>query len=183
MEAVTAEYVDSLTAATENFLCPLSANTYGIEFVYFRIRDLDSGVVLVEVQKEDDEEEIKAEEEPEDDSTRTIKYHFGPDFLKLRTIGTTLEFTVGDRPLTNFRMIERHYFKDTLLKSFDFNLEFCIPNTRNQWEVIYEVPELDEATLQAIIDSPWESRSDSFYFVEGALVMHNKAEYSYAPFE
>ena len=131
MEAVTAEYVDSLTAATENFLCPLSANTYGIEFVYFRIRDLDSGVVLVEVQKEDDEEEIKAEEEPEDDSTRTIKYHFGPDFLKLRTIGTTLEFTVGDRPLTNFRMIERHYFKDTLLKSFDFNLEFCIPNTRN----------------------------------------------------
>ena len=61
--AITAEYVDSLTAATESFLCPLSANTYGIEFVYFRIRDLDSGVVLVEVQKEDDEEETKAEEE------------------------------------------------------------------------------------------------------------------------
>merc|ERR1712010_270562 len=123
--AITAEHVEGLTAATESFLCPISANTYGIEFVYFRIRDLDSGVVLVEVQKEDDEEEIK------DDSTRTIKYHFGPDFLKLRTIGTTLEFTVGDRPLTNFRMIERHYFKETLLKSFDFNLEFCIPNSRN----------------------------------------------------
>lgn len=181
--AITAEYVESLTAATENFLCPLSANTYGIEFVYFRIRDLDSGTVLVEVQKEDEEETKEEEQAPEDDATRTIKYHFGPDFLKLRTIGTTLEFTVGDSPLTNFRMIERHYFRDRLLKSFDFNLPFCIPNTRNQWEVIYEVPELDEATLQDMIDSPWDVKSDSFYFVEETLVMHNKAEYSYAPFE
>lgn len=60
---INAEYVETLTTATENFLCPLSANTYGIEFVYFRIRDMDSGVVLVEVQKEDDEEEETKVEE------------------------------------------------------------------------------------------------------------------------
>jgi hypothetical protein len=34
-----------------------------------------------------------------------------------------------------------------------------------------------------MIDSPWETKSDSFYFVEGKLVMHNKAEYNYAPFD
>jgi hypothetical protein len=57
MEEINPEYVNTLTQATENFLCPLSANTFGIEFLYFRIRDLDSGTVLVEVAKDEDEEE------------------------------------------------------------------------------------------------------------------------------
>jgi len=34
-----------------------------------------------------------------------------------------------------------------------------------------------------MIESPFETVSDSFYFVEGKLVMHNKAAYSYAPFQ
>jgi hypothetical protein len=48
---------------------------------------------------------------------------------------------------------------------------------------MYEVPELDEATKTEMIASPWETKSDSFYFVEGQLVMHNKAEYNYEPFQ
>ena len=34
-----------------------------------------------------------------------------------------------------------------------------------------------------MIQSPFETVSDSFYFVEGKLVMHNKAAYSYALFD
>jgi hypothetical protein len=130
---VTPDSVLKLTEATSDFLCPLTANTYGIDFLYFRIRDLDSGTVLVEVAKEEEDpkEEGKVEEPVDDSISRTIKYHFGPDFLNLRTIGTTLEFSIGELAVINFRMIERHYFRDTLLKSFDFNLEFCIPNSRN----------------------------------------------------
>lgn len=30
-----------------------------------------------------------------------------------------------------------------------------------------------------MISSPFETRSDSFYFVENRLVMHNKADYAY----
>lgn len=30
-----------------------------------------------------------------------------------------------------------------------------------------------------MIDNPFETKSDSFYFVDGRLVMHNKADYSY----
>lgn len=33
-----------------------------------------------------------------------------------------------------------------------------------------------------MINSPWETKSDSFYFVENKLIMHNKAEFSYAPY-
>ena len=32
---------------------------------------------------------------------------------------------------------------------------------------------------EKMIDHPYETKSDSFYFVDGVLVMHNKAEYSY----
>jgi hypothetical protein len=34
------------------FLCPLSANTYGIDFLHFKIRDYNGGKILFEVKKE-----------------------------------------------------------------------------------------------------------------------------------
>lgn len=33
--------------------------------------------------------------------------------------------------------------------------------------------------VQEMVDNPYESRSDSFYFVDGKLIMHNKADYAY----
>ena len=41
-------------------------------------------------------------------------------------------------------MIERHYYRERLLKSFDFEFGFCIPNSRNTCEHIYEFPQLSE---------------------------------------
>ena len=55
----------------------------------------------------------------------------------------SVEFTVGDKPVSKFRMIERHYFRDKLLKSFDFEFGFCIPNSKNTVEHIYEFPALE----------------------------------------
>ena len=50
---------------------------------------------------------------------------------------------MGDKPVSKFRMIERHFFRDRLLKSFDFEFGFCIPNSKNTVEHIYEFPELN----------------------------------------
>ena len=42
-------------------------------------------------------------------------------------------------------MIERHYFQNKLLKSFDFNFPFVVPNSKNNTaEHIYEFPSLKE---------------------------------------
>ena len=53
-------------------------------------------------------------EEEESDvtlETRTIKYHFGPDFLKLKTLALSLEFYVlSDEPIKDLLLIEKHYF-------------------------------------------------------------------------
>lgn len=118
-----------------------------------------------------------------DEGSRLVRYHFGPDFFHLRAIGTSLVFKVGALPVKNFVMIERHYFRQQLIKSFKFSIPFCIPQTKNSLEAIYEVPDFSEEQREDMIASPWETRSDSFYFVDGQLVMHTKAEYSYAPFD
>ncbi|TNN70664.1 Protein unc-119 B [Liparis tanakae] len=92
---------------------------------------------------------------------------------------SNVEFTVGDRPINSFRMIERHYFQGRLLKNFDFDFGFCIPDSRNTCEHIYEFPQLPDDLIRQMVAHPYETRSDSFYFVDNKLIMHNKADYAY----
>ncbi|XP_046312453.1 protein unc-119 homolog B isoform X3 [Marmota monax] len=131
---------------------------------------------VTENQEEDEEEEGG---DVDITAGRFVRYQFTPAFLRLRTVGATVEFTVGDKPVSNFRMIERHYFRERLLKNFDFDFGFCIPSSRNTCEHIYEFPQLSEDVIRLMIENPYETRSDSFYFVDNKLIMHNKADYAY----
>lgn len=56
----------------------------------------------------------------------------------------SVEFTVGTKPVKNFRMIERHFFRDRLLKTFDFEFGYCIPHSKNTCEHVYEFPRLPD---------------------------------------
>jgi hypothetical protein len=168
-------------------LCPLSANTYGIEFISFKIRDIEGKKTLFEVDRETGTGQCEGGATAhtpngvdQETAMRTIQYDFPRSFLKYKTIGTQLSFCVGDKPVPNFRMIERHYFRNKLIKSFDFTFGFCMPHSTNSWEGIYDLPALNEAEEEDIASHPYETKSDSFYFVNDELVMHNKAEYSYA---
>ncbi|CAA97807.1 Protein unc-119 [Caenorhabditis elegans] len=174
---ITPNDVLALPGITQGFLCSPSANVYNIEFTKFQIRDLDTEHVLFEIAKPENETEENLQAQAE--SARYVRYRFAPNFLKLKTVGATVEFKVGDVPITHFRMIERHFFKDRLLKCFDFEFGFCMPNSRNNCEHIYEFPQLSQQLMDDMINNPNETRSDSFYFVENKLVMHNKADYSY----
>lgn len=177
------EDVLELGAPTEGFLCPIEANVWGIEFLDFSIRDMDTNRVVFSVSRGDagppgaDGRAHGAEPNPDD--FRTIDYTFPAAFLDFRTVGTTLKFRVGDRPVRKFRMIERHYFRGRLLRSYDFEFPFCIPQAENEWEAVYDLPRLSAEERAEMVANPWECRSDSFYFVDGELVMHNKARYRY----
>ncbi|CUE74245.1 GMP phosphodiesterase, delta subunit, putative [Bodo saltans] len=178
--SISPEEALQFTQPTEGFLCSLAANTYGIEFFKFTIRDMDSNRVLFDIERERDELPAPGSLSPEMEvACRSIRYQFPPSFLRHRTVGAKLVFGVGPQPVPNFRMIERHYFRNVLVKSFDFAFGFCIPNSTNSWEAIYDMPVLSPEWEAAIIQNPFETRSDSFYFVNGLLVMHNKAEYAY----
>ncbi|XP_019322794.1 protein unc-119 homolog B [Panthera pardus] len=183
LDTIRPEHVLRLSRVTENYLCKPEDNIYSIDFTRFKIRDLETGTVLFEIAKPcvSDQEEEEEEEGGDVDISagRFVRYQFTPAFLRLRTVGATVEFTVGDKPVSNFRMIERHYFRERLLKNFDFDFGFCIPSSRNTCEHIYEFPQLSEDVIRLMIENPYETRSDSFYFVDNKLIMHNKADYAY----
>uniref|UniRef100_A0A182MXV0 GMP phosphodiesterase delta subunit domain-containing protein n=1 Tax=Anopheles dirus TaxID=7168 RepID=A0A182MXV0_9DIPT len=204
---VTPDYVLQLTNITDDYLCTPDANIYEIDFTRFKIRDLESGAVLFEIAKpslsdithtaaaatkepgaagstkDEPTNAPAATDEPEEtfepNAGRYVRYQFTPQFLKLKTVGATVEFTVGSKSVKNFRMIERHFFKERLLKTFDFEFGYCIPFSKNTCEHIYEFPTIPPDLVNEMIQHPFETRSDSFYFVDGCLVMHNKADYAY----
>ena len=199
MSEITPDVVRNYKQFTPKFLCGLDANIYNIQFKRFRIRDMESDFVLFDVGDDSDvnnkdetkksEEEEKARKEAEEKvkkeeeediykSPRMIRYHLGPDFLDLKNLGSSLTFTVGDKAVKDFLMIERHYFNDLLIKSFEFKFDFCIPNSVNTWESIYTIPEIDPEIKKKMIAEPWHTKSDSFYFVGDKLIMHNKAIYN-----
>lgn len=164
---------------TDKFMCSLKDNIYNIKFLLFRVRDLESNQTLFEVVTDDSLDEPTVD----DDEKRLIKYHLGPDFLDLTSLGTLLRFSIGDTDFKNFIMIEKHYFRNKLIKTFEFKFDYCIANSVNEWETMYVLPMLDDDEKQEMIDNPWETRSDTFYFVEDKLVMHHKAIYNYSPIE
>jgi len=180
-ESITPEDVLKLERATSCYLVDGRKNDYKIDFTRFKIRDINSGSVLFEIAKpedEDMEEEIDYEE-CDPDSGRFVRYRFTDEFLRLKSVGATVEFTVGPTPVENFRMVERHYFKERMLKSFDFTFGFCMPKSKNSCEHIYDFPSLTEEEIAEMVAAPYETKSDSFYFVNDKLIMHNKADYAY----
>ncbi|XP_060758327.1 protein unc-119 homolog A [Neoarius graeffei] len=176
-DPVTPQYVLTLARYTQDYLCSPEDNIYNIRFSRFKIRDLEHGSVILDLKRHCPTE-IKDVVETE--AGRFIQYHFTPSFLNLREIGATLEFTVGSKAVNNFRLIERHYFRELLLKTFDFEIGFCIPYSRNTCEHIYSLPDLDTHTIEEMIAHPFETQSDSFYFANNKLIMHHKAEYSFS---
>ncbi|CAL8332913.1 unnamed protein product [Arctogadus glacialis] len=179
---ISPDHVLGLRAVTEDYLCKPEDNVYNVDFTRFKIRDLETGTVLFEIAKPpncDPSEHEDVVGDVDNSAGRFVRYQFTPAFLKLRTVGATVEFAVGDSPINSFRMIERHYFQGRLLKNFDFDFGFCIPNSCNTCEHIYEFPQLPEDLIRLMVEHPYETRSDSFYFVDSKLIMHNKADYAY----
>lgn len=166
----------------EGFLCNLDANEYQINFLNFLIQDYDSKAVIFEVGQNSVGPPPQLTPDPNlsmEDAYRNIRYQFSEDVLKLPSIQTSLVFSVGPVEVPSFRMIERYYFRNRLIKSFDFGFGFCIPGSTNTWDAVYAVPALDDDLISDMIDNPYGTVSDSFYFVDGKLVKHNKAQYKY----
>jgi hypothetical protein len=177
----TPQDVLRLEKPTDGFMCPLAANTYGIEFFQFTISDYNSKKIIFELGRDlppppDISVDLTAVGY---DLGRKIRYNFSEDVLKLPLIQTSLVFGVGQKSVEGFRMIERHYFRDELVKSFDFEFGFCIPGSTNTWDQVYSLPAMSPSLLEDMIQNPYETKSDSFYFVENKLIMHNKASYKY----
>ncbi|EEY55939.1 uncharacterized protein PITG_08685 [Phytophthora infestans T30-4] len=181
----TPDDVLELEAPTEAFLCPLSANKYGIEFLHFSISDFESKRKIFEIGKDRPGKAVPKMDISHargEGAYRTIRYEFSEDVLRLPAIATELEFSVGPHEVHNLRMIERHYFRDEIVKSYDFNFGFCIPSSVNTWEAIYAMPPLDDELISDMVGQPYATVSDSFYCVgDVSNTCTTRPEYKYIP--
>jgi hypothetical protein len=82
-QSITPEVVLGFTEASNDFLCSLSDNIYDIRFGSFRIRDMENNRCLFEIERDFEEAS---------DDTRLIQYSFPPEFLLLRSLGTSIHF-------------------------------------------------------------------------------------------
>jgi hypothetical protein len=57
-----------------------------------------SKLTLVDVPEQEVDNDVSDNDDP---TTRVIKYHLGPDFLKLSTVGLTLNFGIGPKEVKN----------------------------------------------------------------------------------
>ena len=83
-----------------------------------------------------------------------------------------VSFAIGEKPLKSLRLIEKHFFKGKVISTHDFATGFCVPNSENEWETIYDLPKFNEEQTLEIIHSPGETTSDSYFFVEDKLIIH-----------
>lgn len=162
-----------LKTPTSEFLVDNNIGNSLVQFTEFKLRDLIKNTVIYHVKRPQEKFiEYKTQNE-------LMEYNFPRTLLNIPEIGATVTFCTGNTPVQSFCMIERHYFRDKLLKTFEFNFGFLMPMTVNTIEHVYSVPEISPELKQAMVQNPKETRSDSFYFADGKLVMHNKAVYTY----
>ena len=112
---------------------------------------------------------------------RILRHSFPTAFFQLKTLELNLQFTnvFDNKPLKDLVLVEKHFFRDQILSEFEFNFPFCVPNSTNTWQYVYNLPDLTPEQQQLMIDNPFETKSDSFFFAEGKLIVHNKASYRY----
>lgn len=158
----------------DKFLVKLEDNVYGIRFIGFKVRDYDNGEVFHEFKSTNPFElDYFAE--------NLLEYIFPLKILKAKTIGTYLTFVVGDKPVKNLDFIEKHYIDGELMKSYEFNFPLFMPNSENNIEFIYPVPNLkEELTSKVNKGESIDASSDTFIFVDGKLIIHRRAVYSYS---
>jgi len=67
------------------------------------------------------------------------------------------------------------------MKSYEFNFPLFMPNSENNIEFIYPVPKLkEEIAVKVNKGEKIDATSDTFIFVEGKLIIHRRAVYSYS---
>ena len=159
----------------DKLLVKLEDNIYGVKFNGFCLRDIESKKVYHEYYPKD-------EYELDYFADHILDYPFPNDILKgQKHLGTKLNIAiVGDKPVPNLVLLERHYIGGKLAANFRFNFKMFPPKSKNEVEFIYVIPKLtDEVEEKLKKGEDVHAASDTFVFVGGKLIIHRRAKYTY----
>ena len=175
MSDFTEEQALKMEQPLDKFLVKLEDNVYGVKFNGFCLRDIESKKVYHEYYPKD-------EYELDYFADHMLDYPFPNDILKgQKHLGTKLNIAiVGDKPVPNLVLLERHYIGGKLAANFRFNFKMFPPKSKNEVEFIYVIPKLtDEVEEKLKKGEDVHAASDTFVFVGGKLIIHRRAKYTY----
>ena len=170
----TEEQALKMEKPSDKFLLKLEDNIYGVRFNGFKLRDIETDKIYHEYYPKDPFElDYFAD--------HMLDYPFPNDILKgQKHLGTSLKLVVGDNLVKNLVLLERHYIGGKLAANFRFQFPMFIPKSENSVEFIYDVPKLSpEVENQLKNGEDVHAASDTFVFVEGRLIVHRRAKYTY----
>ncbi|CAF4866149.1 unnamed protein product, partial [Rotaria socialis] len=84
---ITVSDVLRLRKSTNSYLTETDENAYKINFVHFRIRDMNTNKILFEVERDSDDDEFN--DEVDSSAGRFVQYNFPSSFLKLEQVGAS----------------------------------------------------------------------------------------------
>ena len=166
----------SMQSPTKDFLVELKDNIYGIRFKGFQLRETQTGEIYHSFQAENIFElDYFADNE--------LNYLFPNKILKSQNLGSNLTLVVGNNLVKNLTLIERHYIDDKLTANYKFDFPLFMPNSENNVEFMYQLPQLSAETIEKINNgADVFAKSDTFIFVEGKLTIHRRANYVYSAY-
>ena len=174
MSDFTEEQALKMDKAADHFLVKLEDNIYGVRFNGFKLRDIKTDKVYHEYYPANPYElDYFAD--------HILDYPFPNDILKgQKHLGTSLKLVVGDKLVKDLVLLERHYIGGKLAANFRFTFPAFIPKSENAVEFIYEIPKLSpEVKKKKEKGEDVFAESDTFIFVEGKLIIHRRAKYTY----
>ena len=176
---ITQDYVKSLSSFTDKFLCEIDDNKF-IKFTNMSLKtifynQLKKDYLRLELNfdaNKINEEIIQKSKEIKDiyKNPRMIRYHLRKDILD-NDLKLCLKYKNESNIGFILKMIEKHYFQNEVIYSIEYNLGFCMPNSTNQQEIIYKFNSLKEINN---IKGPFEIKTDTFFFANDNLIIHNK---------
>ncbi len=110
---------------------------------------------------------------------RMKSYFFPVEFFDAEHISNSIFFKVGSIEVRKMCIIENHYYKDQIIAQYKFEFPFCAPNSKNNWEYIYDLPKLEDKVIEDLTKNGEKMVSDTFFFVLDELILHNKSEYRF----
>ena len=179
---ITPDYVKSLHSFTDSFLCDLDDNIYNIYFTKLVFKQMQNNQnnkekILFELKSDYNNinEEIKQKAKEIKDiykNPRMIRYHLDKELLDFN-LKLTLEYKNESQKPSSLKMVENHYHNSKLIWQFFNDFGFCIPNSDNSKDIIYKFNshEFEELSKSK---SSFEIKTDTFFFANDKLIIHNK---------
>jgi len=172
-KGITIDKVMSMEKPSENFFVELNDNTLGIRFKGFKLRDINSNEVFHSyISKDIYELDYFADNE--------LDYVFPLSIFKAKNLGSNITLVVGNNMVKDLTLIERHYIDNQLAANYKFEFPLFMPGSENNVEFMYPIPPLSNDTKERINQGEdITAKSDTFIFVEGKLMVHRRANYTY----